>query len=78
MTQCSVWNTFSPVSDIGERVFGWDTAQLSLLTNWGPISYLLGTFVFSWILDEKGTCMSWISGFLDEKEFEKNFIFHAV
>jgi FLVCR family MFS transporter len=54
MTQCAVWNTFSPISAVGERVFGWDTAGLSLLTNWGPISYLLGTFAFSWILDVKG------------------------
>jgi len=39
---------------VGRHVFNWDTAGLSLLTNWGPISYVLGTFVFSWILDEKG------------------------
>lgn len=51
---------------VGRRVFGWDTAGLSLLTNWGPIAYLLGTFAFSWILDEKGkvylaqlNCLSW-------------------
>ncbi|XP_053372758.1 solute carrier family 49 member 4 homolog [Mercenaria mercenaria] len=54
MTQCAVWNTFSPISAVGERVFGWDTAGLSLLTNWGPIAYLLGTFAFSWLLDVKG------------------------
>ncbi|KAL4228584.1 Solute carrier 49 member 4 [Mactra antiquata] len=65
MTQCAVWNTFSPISEVGERVFGWDTATLSLLTNWGPISYVIGTFVFSWILDERGlrpACI--LSGFL--------------
>lgn len=65
MTQCAVWNTFSPISAVGERVFGWDTAGLSLLTNWGPISYVVGTFAFSWILDEKGlrpACL--LSGFL--------------
>ena len=54
MTQCSVWNTFGPITEVSERVFGWNDGDISLLTNWGPISYLLGTFAFSWILDEKG------------------------
>ncbi|XP_052254255.1 solute carrier family 49 member 4 homolog isoform X2 [Dreissena polymorpha] len=65
MTQCAVWNTFSPISEVGVHVFGWDTAGLSLLTNWGPIAYVLGTFQFSWLLDKKGlrpACL--ISAFL--------------
>ena len=54
MTQCSVWNTFGPITEVSERVFGWNDGDISLLTNWGPISYLVGTFAFSWILDVKG------------------------
>ena len=54
MTQCSVWNTFGPITEVSERVFGWNDGDISLLTNWGPISYVVGTFAFSWILDEKG------------------------
>ena len=63
MTQCSVWNTFGPITEVSERVFGWNDGDISLLTNWGPIAYLVGTFAFSWILDEKG-----ITG-LDKQNF---------
>ena len=53
-TQCGVWNTFGPISEVSERVFGWNDGDISLLANWGPISYVVGTFAFSWIMDEKG------------------------
>ena len=53
-TQCGVWNTFGPISEVSERVFGWNDGDIFLLANWGPISYVVGTFAFSWIMDEKG------------------------
>ena len=60
MTQCAVWNTFSPIAEVCGRVYDWNDADLSLLTNWGPISYLIGTFGFSWLLDEKGIIIDFV------------------
>ncbi|XP_046357525.2 solute carrier family 49 member 4 homolog [Haliotis rufescens] len=57
--QMSVWNTWGPISHTAEAVFGWNDADISLLANWGPITFMLGMPVFAWMMDAKGlrVCM---------------------
>ena len=52
-----VWNTFGPISSTAEDAFGWEDSMIALLSNWGPISYLLAGVFFSWVLDVKGQCV---------------------
>ncbi|CAH1773429.1 unnamed protein product [Owenia fusiformis] len=53
-TQGGVWNTFGPIADSAESAFGWNDADIALLTNWGPITYVISTLFFSWLVDVKG------------------------
>jgi len=42
MFQCTVWNTFGPVVNTVEMVYpSWTDSTVSLLTNWGPIAFLV-------------------------------------
>nr|KAG5705643.1 hypothetical protein BaRGS_026582 [Batillaria attramentaria] len=50
-TQACVWNTFGPISSSSKRVFGWGNGMIALLSNLGPISYVLSGVFFSWMLD---------------------------
>jgi len=38
--QCCVWNTWGPVVNSVQTVYGWDTATVSLFANWGSIAFL--------------------------------------
>ena len=53
-TQSGVWNTWGPLSTSAQDAFGWGAADISLLTNWGPISYLACAAFFSWLIETKG------------------------
>ncbi|KAL8602558.1 hypothetical protein ACOMHN_065810 [Nucella lapillus] len=53
-TQGCVWNTFGPISATAEDAFGWDTGNIGMLTNWGPISFILGAGPLIWVLEHKG------------------------
>ncbi|XP_046553121.1 solute carrier family 49 member 4 homolog isoform X2 [Haliotis rubra] len=60
-SQGLVWNTWGPISASCEEAFGWNNADISLLTNWGPISYIVSAVFFSWMIDVKGlrwACLS--------------------
>uniref|UniRef100_K1QKA8 Disrupted in renal carcinoma protein 2-like protein n=1 Tax=Magallana gigas TaxID=29159 RepID=K1QKA8_MAGGI len=60
-TQGGYWNTWGPIAASSEDAFGWSDADIALLSNWGPISYVLATFVMSWVVDVKGlrwACLS--------------------
>ncbi|XP_052721868.1 solute carrier family 49 member 4 homolog isoform X1 [Crassostrea angulata] len=60
-TQGGYWNTWGPIAESSEDAFGWSDADIALLSNWGPISYVLSTFVMSWVVDVKGlrwACLS--------------------
>ncbi|XP_046357431.2 solute carrier family 49 member 4-like isoform X1 [Haliotis rufescens] len=60
-SQGLVWNTWGPISQSCEEAFGWKNADISLLTNWGPISYIVAAVFFSWMIDVKGlrwACLS--------------------
>ncbi|XP_076456105.1 solute carrier family 49 member 4-like [Babylonia areolata] len=53
-TQGCVWNTFGPISPTVGEAFGWDNGNIGLLTNWGPISFILATGPLIWIMEVKG------------------------
>ncbi len=59
-TQGSVWGTWGPISTSVSYAFGWSDHDIAILTNWGPIMYVLTAPLFTWILDTKGirvTCV---------------------
>lgn len=57
-TQAAVWNTWGPIAVSCEKAFGWNTAILALLPNWGPIGSILTGWLFSWSLDVQGIRIS--------------------
>ncbi|XP_046553132.1 solute carrier family 49 member 4 homolog [Haliotis rubra] len=57
-TQSFVWNTWSPISTSSEVAFGWNDGVISLMANWGPITYFIGMPIFAWMLDMKGLRVS--------------------
>ncbi|XP_050395913.2 solute carrier family 49 member 4 isoform X2 [Patella vulgata] len=52
--QGGIWNTWGPISDSSKDAFGWNDGDIALLSNWGPISYLISGIFFSWMIDVKG------------------------
>ena len=45
-TQGSFWNTWGPISASFELVFGWTDATIALMTNWGPITYIISNNIY--------------------------------
>ena len=37
-----------------KTVLGWTDADIALLTNWGPIAFVVSAPFFSWVMDVKG------------------------
>lgn len=54
IAQAAIWNTWGPLAQSGYDIFGWQNKDIALLTNWGPISYVLADIPFSWMMDVKG------------------------
>lgn len=57
-TQGGVWNTFGPISTTAEDAFGWTDSDIGLLTNWGPISFIISIVPLIWTLEHKGLRMA--------------------
>ncbi|XP_052078010.1 solute carrier family 49 member 4-like [Mytilus californianus] len=53
-TQGGLWNTWGPIADSSEDAFSLKDADIALLANWGPISYIVGAFASAWMVDNKG------------------------
>ena len=53
-TQGGLWNTWGPIADSAEKVFGWTDGTIALMANWGPITYVIGIGFFTWLMDVKG------------------------
>lgn len=49
-----VWNTWGPIAASSEFAFGWTDGTIALMSNWGPISYIIITLLFAWLMDVKG------------------------
>jgi len=48
------WNTWGPIETTAKAVFGWNTATISLLSDWGTIAFIICLFPSSYILDTYG------------------------
>ncbi|EDO47735.1 predicted protein, partial [Nematostella vectensis] len=49
-----IWNSWGPIQGTSKVVFGWDDTIITLLADWGPISYVVAVVPMSWLMDEKG------------------------
>ncbi|XP_067649129.1 solute carrier family 49 member 4 homolog [Haliotis asinina] len=56
--QAAVWNQWGPIAAVSECVFGWTDGTIALMSNWGPIAYILTAPLWSWVLDTKGLRVS--------------------
>lgn len=54
MSQGGSWNIYGPISATTEDAFGWRDSDIALLTAWGPISSILSTLPFIWLIEKKG------------------------
>ena len=48
------WNTWGPISEPCQIVFGWGNWQILFLSSWAAISLILGTPFMTWLMDTKG------------------------
>ena len=53
-TQGFVWSTWGPIATSANDAFGWTDADIALLAIWGPVCYILGAPLFSWLQNSKG------------------------
>ena len=56
--QGGIWNTWGPIAESVEPVYGMTDPDIALLANWGPICYLLFVLQSSWLLDNGGLRLS--------------------
>nr|XP_039268221.1 solute carrier family 49 member 4 homolog [Styela clava] len=54
LLQGAVWNTWSPIDKSAECAIGFTQSNIDLLTNWGPITFLISMPFFMWLLDKYG------------------------
>jgi hypothetical protein len=52
--QAAVWNTWGPITQSAEVVFGWKDSQIGMLANWGNIAYIFTVFPACYFMDTKG------------------------
>ena len=52
-----IWNTWGPIQGTSQVVFGWDSTTITLLADWGPISFVLAVVPMCWLMDVKGKCL---------------------
>ncbi|XP_020893651.1 solute carrier family 49 member 4 homolog [Exaiptasia diaphana] len=53
-----IWNAWGPIQATSQVVFEWDNTVITLLADWGPISYVLAVIPMSWLMDAKGLRVS--------------------
>lgn len=49
-TQGGIWSTWGPISKSAEVAFNWTQSDIALLTNWGPIAYLVSAPFLMWLM----------------------------
>ena len=53
------WNTWGPIEASSRLTYGWSKGTVSLLADWGAITFVLCVFPSAWLLDVKGMkCIS--------------------
>ncbi|XP_074652993.1 solute carrier family 49 member 4 homolog [Tubulanus polymorphus] len=54
LTQSAVWNTWGPIAESAEIVFGIQKKEIALLSNWTCITIVLSMVFFLWLMEQKG------------------------
>ena len=54
-----IWNTWGPIQGTSQVVFGWDNTTITLLADWGPISFVVAVVPMCWLMDMKGKLYFW-------------------
>lgn len=49
-----IWNTFGPISQATERLWGWGDGTIAFMSNWGPIAYMVAFLPTSYLFDVYG------------------------
>ncbi|CAL1548522.1 unnamed protein product [Lymnaea stagnalis] len=62
--QSIVWNTWGPISTSCEEAFGWSNETIAMLSNWGPIAYVVFGLFYPWLQDVKGLRWAVVSSML--------------
>ncbi|CAL4065191.1 unnamed protein product [Meganyctiphanes norvegica] len=52
--QCAVWNTWGPITATAKSAYGWDDAEIALLSTWGTLTILIGLVPMTIFLQKKG------------------------
>ena len=61
--QGGIWITYGVLAPAVKPLFpGWNDGTIALLSNWGPIMYLIAAWPTSWLLDVSGLRASAIFG----------------
>ncbi|XP_078580378.1 solute carrier family 49 member 4 homolog [Branchiostoma floridae x Branchiostoma japonicum] len=58
--QSVVLNTWAPISDSAKLVFGWTDGDISLLSNWGSITFVSLALVGPWVIQTLGLRLTMI------------------
>ncbi|XP_015769974.1 PREDICTED: cytoskeleton-associated protein 5-like [Acropora digitifera] len=48
-----IWNTWGPIQGTSQVVFGWDNTTITLMADWGPISFVVAVVPMCWLMDMK-------------------------
>lgn len=49
-----IWNTWGPIQGAAQVVYGWNSTTITLLADWGPISFVVAVVPMCWLMDMKG------------------------
>jgi hypothetical protein len=49
-----IWNTWGPLSQVVEPMYGWSEATIATMGNWGPISYMIAVVPTAYLFDTIG------------------------
>lgn len=55
--QAAIWNTWGPITQSAEVVFGWEDSQIGMLANWGNIAYIFTVFPACYFMDTRGNML---------------------
>ncbi|KAL4228912.1 Solute carrier 49 member 4 [Mactra antiquata] len=59
-SQACIWNTWGPITESAEVVFGWKDSTIGMLANYGNIAFLITVFPMCYFVDVKGLRISMI------------------
>jgi len=54
LLQFMVWNAFGPIAAAMEFAFDWTIRDLSMMTMWGTVTFVIFVFPFCWLLEKIG------------------------